>query len=223
VAKLARAAFGILTCLGLSAGSAAAATRKLTPAQIAACDKKFHIDVNGSDAKSGWRKPAEGSCKVQERNGHLFPDPTCTPGALNPSVKVSVLKGSGFTTQCVRNQASGSSESQKSIVFKWYGISSNSTCEKDHFVPLEAGGADTLDNIWPQCGPSGATGAKVYFRQKDKVEHYLATQVKAGMSQQDMEQGIRTDWTQYLDAAGKGKTAKAKPAKAAKRKPKKKP
>jgi hypothetical protein len=56
------------------------------------------------------------------------------------------------------------------------GIPSNSTCEKDHFVPLEMGGADTLDNIWPQRGPSGATGLNRYFKQKDSVETYLAGQ-----------------------------------------------
>jgi hypothetical protein len=65
MAKLARAAFGILLCLGLSAGSATAATKKLTHAQIAACIKNFHIDVNGSDAKSGWHKPAEGAAKCK--------------------------------------------------------------------------------------------------------------------------------------------------------------
>jgi hypothetical protein len=225
MAHVARAAFGILVCLGLSAASesAFAASSKLSSAQIAACIRKFHIDVDGSDNKSWWQQPAAGSCKVQARNGHLYPDPRCTPGSLNPTVTVNVLKGSGFTTQCIRNQAKGSSESQKSIVFKWYGIPSNSTCEKDHFVPLEAGGADSLDNIWPQCGPSGATGSKVYFRQKDQVEHYIAAQVKAGMNQQAAEQGIRSDWTQYVGAATTGKTAKGKPKQNAKSKSKKKP
>jgi hypothetical protein len=206
MAKLARAAFGVFVCLGISVSSDAAfaASKKLSPAQIAACIRKFNINVGGSENSSWWHPPTPGSCTVQNRNGHLYPEPKCTPGSLNPSIPVATLKSPGFTTQCIRNRATGSSESQKSIVFKWYGLPSNSTCEKDHFVPLEMGGADTLDNIWPQCGPSGATGLNRYFKQKDNVETYLARQVKAGMSQYDAEQAIKADWTQYLGAAGKG-------------------
>jgi hypothetical protein len=232
MANVARAACGLLVCLGLlgclglaaASGAALAATKSLSAGQIAACIAKFHIDVNGTENKS-WRPPAAGSCKIQVHNRHRYPDPKCTPGSLNPTVKVGVLKSAGFSTQCIRNQATGSSETQKSIVFRWYGVRSDQTCEKDHFVPLEVGGADTLDNIWPQCGPSGATGTARYFRQKDTVEGYLARQVKAGMSQQAAEQGIKSDWTRYVGASGKSKTAKTgtKKAKPAKGKPKQNP
>jgi hypothetical protein len=54
------------------------------------------------------------------------------------------------------------------------------TCELDHLVPLALGGADTLDNIWPECGPSQAVFIKPYFELKDMVENYLATKVKTG-------------------------------------------
>ena len=71
---------------------------------------------------------------------------------------------------------------------------------RDHLVPLGIGGADTLDNIGPQCGPAGASLDRRYFKQKDMVENYLAAQVKAGnMNLKDAQQGIATDWTQYLD------------------------
>jgi hypothetical protein len=50
----------------------------------------------------------------------------------------------------------------------------------DHLVPLEMGGADTIENIWPQCGPVGGTLRQRYFKQKDVVENYLTARVKAG-------------------------------------------
>ncbi len=47
-------------------------------------------------------------------------------------------------------------------------------------MPLEMGGADTIENIWPQCGPVGGTLRQRYFKQKDVVENYLTARVKAG-------------------------------------------
>jgi hypothetical protein len=61
--------------------------------------------------------------------------------------------------------------------------------------------ADGLGNIWPECGPDGATLNERYFKAKDRVENYLAGWVKAGrMSLGDAQIGIASDWTQYLSA-----------------------
>jgi hypothetical protein len=65
----------------------------------------------------------------------------------------------------------------------------------DHFVSLEIGGADTLDNIWPQCGPPGSKGEARDFRKKDKIEQFLGRQVRGGMSQQAARQKITRDWS----------------------------
>jgi len=48
----------------------------------------------------------------------------------------------------------------------------------DHLISLELGGADTLDNIWPQCGPSGVALPQRFFKEKDTVENFLAMQVR---------------------------------------------
>ena len=75
-------------------------------------------------------------------------------------------------------------------------------CELDHLVPLELGGADTLDNIWPQCGPSDVALAARYFKEKDMVEDWLTDQVKT--QQKDLgeaQKAIATDWTQFLGLA----------------------
>jgi len=76
------------------------------------------------------------------------------------------------------------------------------SCELDHLISLELGGADTLNNIWPQCGPKDVKLANRDFKIKDGVENYLAAQVKAGaISLEDAQRGISTDWTQYIDQA----------------------
>jgi response regulator RpfG family c-di-GMP phosphodiesterase len=60
------------------------------------------------------------------------------------------------------------------------------------------GGADTLDNIWPQCGPSRAEINARYFTQKDLVENWLADEVPARrMTLAAAQNGIASDWTQY--------------------------
>lgn len=151
--------------------------------------------------------PPSSKCSLRNSNGFLLPDPNCTPGAVNPSLTLDVLKDRSFTTKCVRDQATTAQEKYKT--YRWYGIAKpanntgqNQVCELDHLISLEIGGADTLDNIWPQCGPSRVSLERRYFKRKDTVENYLAKQVREGnMSLADAQKGISTDWTQYLKDA----------------------
>jgi hypothetical protein len=146
-------------------------------------------------------------CKTGLSNGFPLPDPDCTPGAENPTVTLDVLRNPAFRTGCIRNCAS--TESQKRVTYGWYSIPSpanntgtTQTCELDHLVPLELGGADTLDNIWPQCGPDGVSLNDRYFKQKDLVEDYLTGQVKSGaMDLETARHQIAKDWTKFLPAA----------------------
>jgi hypothetical protein len=141
-------------------------------------------------------------------NGYPVPDATCTPGAINPTLTLAVLQNPKFRTGlCVRDNAT--SPGQKDKTYRWYGIpkpahntGQTQTCEKDHLISLELGGADTLANIWPQCGPSKTVLRKRYFKQKDLVENFLADQVREGaIPLADAQQGVASDWTQYIDAA----------------------
>ena len=62
--------------------------------------------------------------------------------------------------------------------------------ELDHLIPLELGGADAVDNIWPQ--PAKPVPG---FHEKDKLENYLHKQVCAGkMALVDAQALIRTNW-----------------------------
>jgi hypothetical protein len=167
----------------------------------------FDIDDAASRPLQSVPVPPVHACATSMRNGYPVPDPTCTPGAYNPSITSDILSDRGFRTCCVRNNVT--SEEQKALTYDWYNLphpadnhGSSQTCELDHFIPLELGGADTLDNIWPQCGPDDVALRQRYFKQKDTVENYLAAQVKAGnMALDAAQQGIAADWTQYLDAA----------------------
>jgi hypothetical protein len=161
----------------------------------------------GVDPKSSTPISAVSStsnCKLKTSHGYPLPDAACTPGAINPTVDTAVLKGGKFKTACDRDVATSAEE--KATTYAGYTINKptgntgkTQSCELDHLVSLELGGADTLDNIWPQCGPPGVLLAKRYFKIKDAVENYLAASVKAGdISLKDAQQGIAVDWTQYI-------------------------
>ena len=168
-----------------------------SPEQVI-CETQYFAD---------WTEPAQNSCAVQMRNGYPIPDARCTPGGVNPSITLDVLRDRTWRTRTVRNCAS--SEALKHTAYRWYeiqkpSINSNEkqVCELDHLVPLELGGADGLGNIWPQCGPDAVALNERYFKKKDHVENYLAEEVKAGrMPLEVAQKGIASDWTQYMDQA----------------------
>lgn len=156
---------------------------------------------------AGWQPPAPRSCRTRVEQGHLLPDPACTPGGANPSVTAETMRDGGFSTRCDRNCAE--SEAEKHVAYRWYGIAAphansgeNQVCELDHLVPLELGGADGMGNLWPECGPDGVPLDEREFKMKDRVENYLAEQVRAGrMPLAEAQRGIARDWTVYLPAA----------------------
>jgi len=178
--------------------------------------KKFKINVKASNAFASVTLPPTGQCKPKTSRGHLIPDPDCSPGAVNPTLTLKVLKTKGFTTKCVRNMATSPTEKAKTYV--WYNLDKpvdnkgvNMQCELDHIVSLQLGGADTLDNLWPQCGPKGVKLPTRHFKLKDDVENYLARQIKAGkIPLKEAQKGIAEDWTQYLDDALDAKLGKKK-------------
>lgn len=198
---------------------AAAEEKRMTEAEIKKCQQDLQIDPKGDRAMTPVQLPPGRTCRSDlKKNGFAVPDPACTPGAVNPTLTSTALKAAEFRTDCVRNQATPESRSHaeehsteqfKTDTYGWYNVSEptdnegkNQTCELDHFISLELGGADTLDNIWPQCGPSDVALDNRFFKEKDTVENYLAWMVKHGeMELQEAQKGIAADWTQYLDKA----------------------
>jgi len=187
----------VLADVSLLAGATARATCADCPV----------LSVNPQASRPLGRAANSAPCRVQTRNGLPLPDPKCTPGAINPTVTLAVLQDKSFRTGCVRNCST--THRDRSATYRRYGIQhprgnsgQNQICELDHLVPLEMGGADTIENIWPQCGPAGGTMRQRYFKQKDLVENYLTAQVKNGnMDLAEAQKEIARDWTQFLDIA----------------------
>jgi hypothetical protein len=178
----------------------------LEPSSTCGYDSKG-LDSRKSRSLAPSSPLAPGACRVLLKGDTPIPDPKCTPGAINPTITIEMIQDGTFSTKCVRSQ--GTSAAEKASMYEFYGISrplqnygETQSCELDHLVPLDLGGADTLDNIWPQCGPPSVPLTQRYFKLKDMVEIYLLKQVRDGkISLSDAQRGIAGDWTQYLPAA----------------------
>ena len=162
-----------------------------------------------SEYFGSWQQPMDGACATTLSHGFPVPDPRCTPGGIDPSVTADVLRNRAWRTGCIRNCQTN--EAEKHVAYRWYGIrvprrnyGESQVCELDHLVPLELGGADGLGNVRPECGPSAVALDERYFKIKDRVENYLADEVKSrGMSLAAAQRGIASNWTQFLDAANR--------------------
>jgi hypothetical protein len=196
------------SCVVLIASAGPANSQQLTPELFrpAVCDE-LHVDGRSSAPLQTVTLPPPRGCTTRTSNGFPVPDPNCTPGAVDPTVTIAVLRDRSFTTRCVRDVATNPAE--KAATYTWYNLafpSNNSgqsqICELDHLISLELGGADTLDNVWPQCGPSGVALPQRFFKEKDVVENFLAMQVRQGrMELGAAQRGIAADWTQFLGEA----------------------
>ena len=122
------------------------------------------------------RQPPARHCHAQGHGQYSFPDPRCTPGALNPAVTQATIGRticrSGWS-EGVRPPES-TTEPEKYASLAAYGdTGSVSRYEYDHFVPLELGGAtNDSRNLWPEPGASP--------NPKDDVEDYLNREVCDG-------------------------------------------
>ena len=178
----------------------------LAAAVALASTPALHIDPRASEPLAPVAADhAPGSCHVRfAANGMQLPDPTCSPGAINPTLTIDVLLNPAFRTGMVRDKLT--SAAAKRRVYAWYGITPpknntgpNQTCELDHVVDLASGGADSLDNIWPECGDPNVPVGEREFKTKDRfAEHDVMRQVKAGADLADLQHRIAADWTQFL-------------------------
>lgn len=117
------------------------------------------------------------------------PDPTCTPGAIDPAVTQqnigSTICTSGYTTK-VRPSTSQTNK-MKSAMYRSYGIPAGTTSELDHLVSLELGGSNDAANLWPEVGKLP--------NPKDTVENALHKAVCSGkVTLAAAQQAIATNW-----------------------------
>jgi len=164
------------------------------------------------DAQSVGSKPAFGQSKGLGRPEALgprtkssgcrqheaLPDRACTPGSIYPGATRSVICVHGYSSR-VRNVPA----SVKDFVYAEYGIASHSPgeYEVDHLVPLEAGGSNSIANLFPE--PARPAGGAPGFHDKDRLENAIHKRVCDGrMRLAPAQRRIARNWVELLHALG---------------------
>lgn len=137
---------------------------------------------------------------VDAATGRFLPDPTCTPGAVDPGVSQSNLEQticrSGYSSS-VRAPATETGKAKK-VSLTQYGEQSTKTTEYDHLISLELGGTNATSNLWPEPNAAAATGTT---NPKDSVENKLHSAICSGqITLVAAQKAIATDWTTALAA-----------------------
>ena len=131
-----------------------------------------------------------------------MPDLAVTKGAVRLTSKTTVCsikwgKDERHVTQKMKDEAYaeyGTAAGQGVCAFKTHtgenGKPVTEGCEVDHLISREIGGADTLDNLWPQPYTQHP-GA----HEKDWLENELHKEVcKGKITLKDAQNEIKADW-----------------------------
>jgi hypothetical protein len=127
-----------------------------------------------------------------------MPDARLTPGATDPAVTQATIHKTvcvtGYTAK-VRHVP----ESEKKEVARRYGLDESelSKVEIDHFISLENGGSNEVENLWPQyyATPQQVRSHSYYgAREKDVVETYLHRQLCAEKITLQEDHDLLHDW-----------------------------
>jgi hypothetical protein len=114
------------------------------------------------------------------------PDPSLTPGALNPAVTQATIHSticvSGWTATIRPSESFTNALKVEQIGQYGYSDTKTSSYEEDHLIPLELGGAPADPrNLWPEPYTIAlADGRPTGARTKDPFETKLKTEVCAG-------------------------------------------
>ena len=117
-----------------------------------------------------------------------YPDQKLTPGVIATTDQAKICRD-GYT-----KDARHVTPATKRQVFARYGFAKGKfkpgDYEIDHFVSLELGGANDVQNLWPQ-----PYSGKWTAREKDVVETTLHREICAGkITLEEAQRRIRTDW-----------------------------
>lgn len=122
----------------------------------------------------------------------FIPDPTCTPGSLNPLVTQETISKticvSGYTATIRPSTYYTNKLKKQQIIEYGYLDTELKNYEEDHFISLELGGSpDDPKNLWPEPHPS--------YNEKDRVENYLHKQICSGaMTLAEAQKAITINW-----------------------------
>lgn len=116
----------------------------------------------------------------------LLPNPKLTPGRVAQTDK----------------DRGGVTVGMEQKVFARYGLpwASRPAFKIDHLIPLELGGADTIDNLWPQSLRARPYGPD---RKELLTEVLLQRIAKREMTLEEAREQIRRDWIDaFIDHLG---------------------
>ena len=102
-----------------------------------------------------------------------YPDPVLTPGAARKTDAGEVCTAD---TRALRHGSRERSE----LIYERYGVARADRMQHtlDHLIPLEIGGADVVENIWPE--PRRSLAGEWDDTRKDQLERTLARLVCSG-------------------------------------------
>lgn len=137
---------------------------------------------------------AQSKASYRHHGPAVLNDLTITPGLVRTTDVKEICQG-GSTKQFRKTTAA-----MKRQVCSEYGMKDcphQGIMEIDHLIPLEAGGADDIGNLWPQMA-----NPKPGFHEKDKLENWLHRQICMGkMTPEAAQSAIAADWyALYLKA-----------------------
>ena len=116
----------------------------------------------------------------------LLPNPKLTPGRIAQSEK----ERGGVTVEM----------EQKVLARYRLPWSSRPACKIDHLIPLELGGADTIDNLWPQSLRARPYG---WERKELLTEILLQRIAKKEITLAQAQEQIAYDWIDaFIDHVG---------------------
>jgi hypothetical protein len=146
-------------------------------------------------------QPDPGACHAAGSGKFSGPDPSCTPGALNPAVRQATIGQticvSGYS-KSVRPPERITAKEKRASMAAYGDSGAPSDFEYDHLVSLELGGAaNDPRNLWPEPGSSP--------NPKDSVENALHRLVCSGQMRLSRAQKIiATGWIGYFKSQGFG-------------------
>ncbi len=136
-------------------------------------------------------QPPAGFCHSHGSGLFTLPDPTFTPGAIDPAVSQknigSTICAEGFTAR--ERPPEPVTEAEKQASMAAYGEADPlGRYEYDHLIPLELGGAvNDRRNLWPEPGASP--------NAKDRLEHVLNVLVcRRQLALRDAQRVIASNW-----------------------------
>jgi hypothetical protein len=142
-----------------------------------------------------------GSCHARGKGLFVLPDPSCTPGATNPSVTPATIGQticvSGWSSRVRPPESVTEPQKVRSLaVYGYYDGHALGNYEYDHLIPISLGGAlDSSRNLWPEPDYAHVSPGSYYLNPKDKLELKLHDLVCGGqMSLRSAQRSIARNW-----------------------------